>query len=46
MSMQMGYVLLFSIAWPLAAVCATVNNVFEIRSDLFKVTLSRRPIPR
>ena len=42
MSMQMGYVLLFSIAWPLSALCASVNNILEIRSDLFKVTLGRR----
>ena len=34
----MGYVLLFSIVWPLTAVCASVNNALELRSDLYKAT--------
>ena len=46
MSMQCGYVLLFSVAWPFTAVCAGVNNVLELRADLFRVTLCRRAIPR
>ncbi|XP_064100858.1 anoctamin-8-like [Macrobrachium nipponense] len=33
---QFGYVTLFSSAFPLAAACALVANVIEIRSDAFK----------
>jgi len=46
LSMQCGYVLLFSIAWPLTSVCASVNNVLETRADFFKLTQMRRPTPR
>ncbi|KAL0278801.1 UNVERIFIED_CONTAM: hypothetical protein PYX00_000506 [Menopon gallinae] len=34
---QMGYVVLFSSAFPMAAFCALVNNLIEIRSDAFKL---------
>ncbi|XP_068030017.1 anoctamin-8 isoform X5 [Anomalospiza imberbis] len=37
MFIQFGYVVLFSSAFPLAAACALVNNVIEIRSDAFKL---------
>lgn len=37
MFVQFGYVVLFSSAFPLAAVCALVNNIIEIRSDAFKL---------
>ncbi|KAM4759204.1 anoctamin-8 isoform 1-T1 [Cyanocitta cristata] len=37
MFIQFGYVVLFSSAFPLAAMCALVNNVIEIRSDAFKL---------
>ncbi|NXF41104.1 ANO8 protein, partial [Nyctibius bracteatus] len=37
MFIQFGYVVLFSCAFPLAAMCALVNNVIEIRSDAFKL---------
>ncbi|NWV82327.1 ANO8 protein, partial [Dasyornis broadbenti] len=37
MFIQFGYVVLFSSAFPLAAMCALVNNVLEIRSDAFKL---------
>ncbi|XP_069505094.1 anoctamin-8 isoform X2 [Ambystoma mexicanum] len=37
MFIQFGYVVLFSSAFPLAAVCALANNVIEIRSDAFKL---------
>lgn len=37
MLVQMGYVALFSAAFPLAAVCALANNLLEIRSDAFKL---------
>lgn len=35
--MQFGYVVLFSSAFPLAALCALINNLIEIRSDAFKL---------
>ncbi|XP_078527284.1 anoctamin-8 isoform X2 [Lissotriton helveticus] len=37
MFIQFGYVVLFSSAFPLAAVCALANNIIEIRSDAFKL---------
>lgn len=47
LSMQFGYVVQFSVAWPLAATCALVNNVLEVRGDAFKIMFgSRRPVPR
>lgn len=40
----MGYVVLFSAAFPLAALCALANNLLEIRSDAFKlVHVHQRP---
>lgn len=40
----MGYVVLFSAAFPLAGVCALVNNLLEIRSDAFKMAhVHQRP---
>lgn len=44
MLVQMGYVVLFSAAFPLAGVCALANNLLEIRSDAFKlVHVHQRP---
>ncbi|XP_003744254.1 anoctamin-8 [Galendromus occidentalis] len=44
MFIQFGYVVLFSSAFPLAALCAFVNNVVEIRSDAFKLcAIFQRP---
>lgn len=37
MFVQFGYVVLFSSAFPLAAMCALLNNIIEIRSDAFKL---------
>ena len=37
MFIQFGYVTLFSSAYPLAALCALINNVMEIRGDAFKL---------
>lgn len=37
MFIQLGYVVLFSSAFPMAAFCAFVNNLIEIRSDAFKM---------
>ncbi|XP_019619583.1 PREDICTED: anoctamin-8-like isoform X1 [Branchiostoma belcheri] len=43
MFIQFGYVVLFSPAFPCAAMCALLNNVIEIRSDAFKLCTSQRP---
>ena len=37
MFIQFGYVTLFSSAYPLAALCALLNNLCEIRGDAFKL---------
>ncbi|KAB0803967.1 hypothetical protein PPYR_00937 [Photinus pyralis] len=37
MMIQLGYVILFSSAFPPAALCALLNNFIEIRSDAFKL---------
>ena len=42
MVIQFGYVTLFSSAFPLAALCALVNNVIEIRSDAFKLCITHQ----
>ncbi|KAJ6649241.1 Anoctamin-8, partial [Pseudolycoriella hygida] len=44
MLVQMGYVVLFSAAFPLAGLCALTNNLLEIRSDAFKLAhVHQRP---
>ena len=44
MLIQFGYVTLFSSAFPMAAVCALLNNIIEIRSDAFKLCVTfQRP---
>ena len=44
MLVQFGYVTLFSSAFPMAALCALLNNVIEIRSDAFKLCMTfQRP---
>lgn len=44
MLVQMGYVVLFSSAFPLAGLCALGNNLLEIRSDAFKLAhVHQRP---
>ncbi|XP_064619768.1 anoctamin-8-like isoform X2 [Lineus longissimus] len=44
MFIQFGYVILFSSAFPLAALCALLNNIIEIRSDAFKLCMTfQRP---
>lgn len=44
---QFGYVLLFSPAFPLAALCALTNNLVEIRADAFKLSSTvQRPFAR
>ena len=39
MFIQFGYVILFSSAYPLAGLCALLNNLIEIRGDAFKLCL-------
>lgn len=47
MFIQFGYVLLFSPAFPLAALCALANNLFEVRIDAFKLCNAvQRPFAR
>ncbi|XP_062571901.1 anoctamin-8-like isoform X2 [Saccostrea cucullata] len=47
MFIQFGYVTLFSSAFPLAALCALLNNIVEIRSDAFKLCMTyQRPFGR
>ncbi|KAJ1650459.1 hypothetical protein IWQ61_008746 [Dispira simplex] len=44
---QFGFVVLFSIVWPLTPVIALVNNWIELRSDAVKICINvRRPIPQ
>jgi anoctamin-8 len=44
MFIQLGYVVLFSSAFPMAAFCALMNNLIEIRSDAFKLCFTfQRP---
>jgi len=43
---QIGYVVLFSVSFPLAPLLAFVNNIFEIKIDQAKVMyFTRRPMP-
>lgn len=43
--LQYGFVTLFVAAFPLAPLCALINNVAEIRLDAYKmVTQARRPL--
>ncbi|KAL5004591.1 hypothetical protein ScPMuIL_018047 [Solemya velum] len=47
MFIQFGYVTLFSSAFPLAALCALLNNFIEVRSDAFKLCFNhQRPFGR
>lgn len=46
MCIQFGYLVLFSVVWPLTPVSYFINNWFELRGDMFKLTIeSRRPVP-
>lgn len=41
---QLGHVVLFSSAFPLAAACAMLNNIAEVRADAFKLChVAQRP---
>jgi len=44
---QFGFVTLFSSAFPLAALCAFINNITEIRRDAMKYTqFTQRAVPK
>lgn len=46
MVIEIGYVILFADAFPLAALLTMATNVIEIKSDLFKLTqVYQRPLP-
>eukprot|EP00102_Acyrthosiphon_pisum_P020071 XP_016657281.1 PREDICTED: anoctamin-2-like [Acyrthosiphon pisum] len=46
MVIQYGFVVMFTTAFPLAPLCALLNNVLEQRLDAFKmVAAQRRPVP-
>lgn len=43
---QFGYVALWSTIWPLAPAMSFLNNLLELRSDAYKITVhQRRPVP-
>ena len=47
MMIQFGYVTFFSMAFPLAPLCALLNNVIEIRTDAYKLCHNtQRPVAR
>ncbi|XP_044261982.1 anoctamin-3-like isoform X2 [Tribolium madens] len=47
MIIQYGFVTFFVAAFPLAPLCALINNCMELRLDAFKlVTRHRRPVPK
>ncbi|KAB0802428.1 hypothetical protein PPYR_04614 [Photinus pyralis] len=44
--MQYGFVTFFAAAFPLAPLCALINNILELRTDAHKyVRICRRPVP-
>lgn len=46
MATQFGYIVLWSVIWPLAPVMGFINNFFELRSDALKISINaRRPVP-
>lgn len=43
---QYGFVIMFATAFPLAPLCALLNNILEQRLDAYKmVAAQRRPVP-
>lgn len=46
LTLYLGYLALFSVAWPLTPVSFLINNWVEMRSDAMKIAVSsQRPIP-
>ena len=42
MSLQFAFIAFFSLVFPLGPLCAAINNIFELRVDLIKMTASSR----
>eukprot|EP00013_Stygamoeba_regulata_P012275 CAMPEP_0177680186 /NCGR_PEP_ID=MMETSP0447-20121125/30030_1 /TAXON_ID=0 /ORGANISM="Stygamoeba regulata, Strain BSH-02190019" /LENGTH=651 /DNA_ID=CAMNT_0019189483 /DNA_START=72 /DNA_END=2027 /DNA_ORIENTATION=- len=45
MMLQYGYILQFGIAFPLSALFSLINNLIELRSDLFKILFTTQRPP-
>ena len=46
MSLQFAFIAFFSLVFPLGPLCAAINNIFELRVDLIKMTnVERRAVP-
>lgn len=46
MAIQFGYIVLWTLIWPISPLFSFVNNFFELRTDAIKlIKHSRRPIP-
>lgn len=46
MATQFGYIVLWSVIWPLAPLGGLINNFFEMRGDALKICMHvRRPVP-
>lgn len=46
MATQFGYIVLWSVIWPLAPLGGLINNFFEMRGDALKICVhTRRPVP-
>ncbi|KAI9788014.1 MAG: hypothetical protein M1816_007318 [Peltula sp. TS41687] len=46
MVLQFGYLSMFSVVWPLAAISFLINDWIEMRADAIKITVEmQRPIP-
>ena len=45
LTIQFGYVVMFSAAWPAAAALALLNNLVEIRLDSVKILKLARRVP-
>ncbi|MBW0492558.1 hypothetical protein O181_032273 [Austropuccinia psidii MF-1] len=46
MAIQFGFVVLWTVIWPISPVFSFVNNFFELRTDAIKlIKHSRRPVP-
>ena len=45
-TLQFGWIMLFSAVFPLGSTVAMINNTLEMRSDTYKLThVSQRPVP-
>lgn len=46
MVIQFSYLTMFTATWPFIPLAAFLNNLLELRADMFKLMYSRRPVPR